>query len=199
MIAFVTGTVADLKENEVIIDVNGVGYRITAPTTVTSSIKPGNTGVTIHTALVISDSEMNLYGFASPDDRDVFELLTTVSGIGPKAAIKLLSLPRARLIDAIASEDSAVLSTVQGIGPKTAKRVILELKDKVGKLYGGTDGFVPVASVEKGSEADMAVQGLRALGYSASEIRGMMKDMDTDDFKGMGASEIIKICLKKRK
>lgn len=198
MIAFVTGTVTDLKENEVIVDVNGVGYRITAPTTVTSVLKPGKTNVTIHTTMVVTDNQMNLYGFASPDDRDVFELLTTVSGIGPKAAVKLLSLPRAKLVDAIAGEDAALLSTVPGIGPKTAKRVILELKEKVGKLYGGADGFVPVPSVERGSEADMAVQGLKALGYSPGEIRGMMKDMDQDEIKGMGASEIIKICLKRK-
>jgi len=200
MIGFVTGNVVSVKENEILIDVSGVGYRVTAPTTLTAEVKAGDAGVTIYTSLIFSDNLINLFGFATEDDREIFELLITVSGVGPKAAIRMLSLPRDRLIDAISAEDSRLITTVPGIGPKTAKRVILELKDKVGKLYGaGIGGAAAVPVGDEGGETGAAVQGLQSLGYSVTEIRKMIDSLDTETLKAKNASEIIRLCLQARK
>jgi len=197
MIDFLTGEIAAVKENLVSIDVAGVGYRVNVPTSVTAAVRPGDKGVTIHTSLIATEGNMSLYGFNTPDERDVFELLITVSGIGPKAGIKLLSLPKGRLLEAIAAEDVAVLTTIPGIGPKTAKRLVLELKDKINELFEGGAGGAPVVFVA-GGEAEIAAKGLQSLGYSASEIRGMMKALPPDDLKRMNATEIIQTCLRRR-
>ncbi len=197
MIDFLIGEIAAVKENLVSIDVAGVGYRVNVPTSVTAAVRPGDKGVTIHTSLIATEGNMSLYGFNTPDERDVFELLITVSGIGPKAGIKLLSLPKGRLLEAIAAEDVAVLTTIPGIGPKTAKRLVLELKDKINELFEGGAGGAPVVFVA-GGEAEIAAKGLQSLGYSASEIRGMMKALPPDDLKRMNATEIIQTCLRRR-
>ncbi len=197
MIDFLIGEIAAVKENLVSMDVAGVGYRVNVPTSVTAAVRPGDKGVTIHTSLIATDGNLNLYGFNTPDERDVFELLITVSGIGPKAGIKLLSLPKGRLLEAIAAEDIAVLTTIPGIGPKTAKRLVLELKDKINELFEGGAGGAPVVFVT-GGEAEIAAKGLQSLGYSASEIRGMIKTLPPDDLKNMNATEIIQACLRRR-
>ncbi len=198
MISFVRGDITEVSENSTVVDVGGVGYLVYIPTSLAASLELYAKDVTIHTLLIPGDDKMSLYGFATPDDRAVFELLISVSGIGPKAAVKLLSMPRERLTDAIAGGDVAVLTTVPGVGPKTAKRVILELKDKVGKLYGGSKSYVTLPETA-GGEAEAAVQGLQALGYTASEIRAMMKALGTEDLKTKSASELIGLCLKHKK
>lgn len=198
MISFVRGQVAEIAESSVVIDVGGVGYLVYVPTPLAATLELFAEDVRIHTSMISSDDTISLYGFATPEDRDIFQLLLSVSGIGPKAAIKLLSMQRERLTDAIAGEDVAVLTTVPGVGPKTAKRVILELKDKVGKLYGGGRGYVPMPGAASGGEAEAAVQGLQALGYSVSEIRHMMKALGDDELKNRSASELIGLCLKQK-
>ncbi len=197
MIDFLTGEIVNVKENLVSIDVNGVGYRVNVPTSVTGAVKAGDKNVTIHTTLIATDGNLSLYGFISPEERDVFEMLITVSGIGPKAGIKMLSLQKERLLEAIAAEDVAVLTTIQGIGPKTAKRVVLELKDKIGELFRiGPGGGAAVVAV--GGEAGVAAAALQSLGYSASEVRSMLKTIPRDELEGMSAQEILKQCLKRR-
>ncbi|HOX28428.1 MAG TPA: Holliday junction branch migration protein RuvA [bacterium] len=197
MIAFLSGEIAEVGESSVTIDVGGVGYRVFAPTSVLSAMSPGKSGVTIHTSMVTVDGTSSLYGFTTPEERDVFELLITVSGIGPKAGIKLMCLPKDRLLEAIVAEDVAILTTVQGVGPKTAKRVILELKDKITQLFQPGRSDV-VAGLPEGGEIEVAAQGLKSLGYTPAEIRGMLKTITKDDLEKLPAASIIKLCLQKR-
>jgi holliday junction DNA helicase RuvA len=197
MIDFLTGEIVSVKDNGISIDVGGVGYRVSAPTSVTGAVRPGEKGVTIYTSMIATDGNLSLYGFNTPDERDVFEMLITVSGVGPKAGIKLMSLPKGRLLEAIVAEDIAVLTTVPGIGPKTAKRLALELKDKISELFKSMPGGVPVVFAE-GGEITIAAQGLQTLGYSASEVRNLLKTLPADELKQMSAQEIIKHCLKRR-
>ncbi len=200
MISHLRGTITESAESHLVIDVGGVGFKVTAPSSVLASNLPGTANAVIHTAMIVTDSEIALYGFDTPAQREIFDLLLTVSGIGPKAAVKMLSIPKDRLLEAIAVEDAALLTTIQGIGQKTAKRVILELKDKIGKIFtaGGLPGGLHAAvSAPAGSEAAAAAQGLQALGYSPAEIRSMMKSLSESDLASP-ASEIIRLCLRKR-
>jgi Holliday junction DNA helicase RuvA len=181
--------------------VSGVGYRVVAPTSLTGQVNVGDRDVTVFTSAQVTDSLMALYGFASVDDRDVFELLITVSGVGPKAAVKMLGMNREQLVDAIGNEDAKMIATVPGIGPKTARRVILELKDKVGKLYGTAVGAggVSLPSIAAGNlETAAAVQGLQALGYNNTEIKYMLDRVGDDDLENLDAAQIIQLCLKKK-
>jgi Holliday junction DNA helicase RuvA subunit len=197
MIDFLTGDIVAVKENGISIDVNGVGYRVGAPTSFTGAVHVGEKGVTIHTTMIATDGNLSLYGFSTPEERDVFEMLITVSGIGPKAGVKLMSLPKGRLLEAIVAEDVAVLTTIPGIGPKTAKRLILELKDKIGDLFKDMPGGAPMVFPD-GGEVGTAAQGLQALGYSTSEVRNMLKTLPADELKIMKAPEIIRLCLTRK-
>ncbi|MFA6450009.1 MAG: Holliday junction branch migration protein RuvA [bacterium] len=197
MIDFLIGEIAIVKENSVSIDVGGVGYKVGAPTSVTGAMRPGDKGVTLFTTMIATDGNLSLYGFNTPDERDVFEMLITVSGVGPKAGIKLMSLPKGRLLEAIVAEDVAVLTTIPGIGPKTAKRLILDLKDKVSDLFKNMPGGAPAVFIDEG-EVGIAAQGLQALGYSASEVRNLLKTLPADDLKTMRAPEIIRRCLQRK-
>lgn len=198
MISFLIGEIAEVRENLVSIDVAGVGYRVNAPTSVTGAVRAGDSGVTLHTSLISSDNRMELYGFMSPEERDIFELLITVSGIGPKAGIKLMSLQKNRLVEAIASEDIAVITTIPGIGPKTAKRLVLELKDKISELFKDIPGMAAAVLIPTEGEAETAVRGLQALGYSGAEIRNMIRNIPQEDLKTLSASEIIRLCLQRK-
>jgi holliday junction DNA helicase RuvA len=197
MIGFLIGEVAGVGENLISLDVGGVGYRVTAPTSVCAAVRPGQTGVTVHTTLIFSDNRIDLYGFMTPEERDIFELLITVSGIGPKAGIRLMSLPKSRLVEAIAAEDVAALTTIQGIGPKTAKRLVLELKDKISELYQGGASAAAGMPVLAEGEIGVAAQGLMSLGYSNSEVRNMIKRLPVEEMKKLSATEIIKRCLRR--
>lgn len=196
MIDFVRGGVAEVTENYAVIDVNGVGYRCNIPSTAASTLRVGQKDALLHTALIVTDGDMNLFGFLSPDERDLFRLLITVSGIGPKGALKVMCLPKQNLLNAIATEEVGILTTIPGIGKITAKRLILELKDKLGRWM--KEEFTPPdLSADAGGEVEMAVRGLQSLGYSLSEVRTMLHRVDQKAFEGKKAEDIIRMCLKK--
>jgi len=198
MIHFLCGDVAEVQETMVVLDVGGVGYRVFVPTSAAASVRKGDRGVVLHTVLIVTDGEMSLYGFVTPEERGIFNLLLRVSGIGPKVAVKLLSLPKGTLVEAITAEDAAMLTTIPGIGNKTAKRVILELKEKVSALY-GEPGAQREYPPEIAGEVEIAVQGLHTLGYSTSEIRKMLREIPRESVEGKTAPEIIKLCLRRRR
>lgn len=199
MIGFLRGAVAAINETQLLLDVNGVGYRVNVPTSVPASVHVGDAGVMLFTSLVVTDDALTLYGFLSDRERDIFETLTTVSGIGPKVAVKLLCIPRDRLVEAIQSGDAAVLTTVPGVGKKIAQRVCLELRDKIAAGFGVKGASpMPVFMDVKGEAAD-AVSALQSLGFSPSEIRAFLKTIPETELEKLSAQEIITRCLKKRK
>lgn len=184
MIEFVRGTLVEKHPTHVVIDCHGVGYRLNIP--VSSFARTGEIGkearfLTYHH--VREDTE-DLYGFATPDERELFVLLLGVSGIGPKLAQTVLSgLPATALRDAIHSADLAVLTRIPGVGRKTAERMVVELKDKVARIAGEPEG-------EAGSTSgsDEAVKALVALGYNrfeaqkaVSSIRQKSRELPLED------------------
>lgn len=133
MISFLEGTVVDKGANRVVLDVHGVGYAILVPTTVVSRLPAVGAVSRVHTRLVVRDDAMVLYGFSTTDERELFDLLTGVSGVGPKVALAFLSaLSADSLRRSVVSGDADALTVVPGVGKKVAQRVVVDLRDKLG-------------------------------------------------------------------
>ena len=194
MIAFVRGTAVDMTENSVIVEAGGIGYEIYMTGTDLSQIHMGE-GVKIHTYFNVREDAMQLYGFRSKDDLQMFRLLLGVNGVGPKAAVGVLAgITADELRFAILSDDVKTLSKAPGIGKKTAQKLILELKDKM-KLE---DAFeLKLAHEQEKAVAGLgdisdgrqeAVEALVALGYSSTDaLRAVRKvtDVAPDDVEGL--------------
>lgn len=135
MIAHLTGTVSRTEANSVVLDVNGVGYRAFVPLSVLASLPGEGAQVTLHTSMVVREDDITLYGFRTEDELHVFSSLTSVTGVGPKVALSMLSvLEGAELARSIASGDVKALTRVPGVGPKLAQRVVLELGDQMARF-----------------------------------------------------------------
>jgi Holliday junction DNA helicase RuvA len=161
MIARLTGTVIDLGADSLVVDVGGVGYLVHAPVSVIAAAQVG-ADVTLHTHLVVREDSMTLYGFLDAHEGRLFQTLTSVSGVGPKVGLALLSIMDAdELSFAIASGNAASLARATGVGQKLAARVVVELKDKM------TSAAAP--STTPGVESEEIVAALMALGYSQAE------------------------------
>ena len=162
MIAFVRGRVAALTLNSAVLDVAGVGYQILCTPGTIAGLRLG-TEAELSTSMVVREDSQTLYGFADTDERDMFELVQTASGVGPKVAQALLAvLPPDRLRIAISSADHGALTLVPGIGRKGAERIILELKDRIGPAVAVT---TPAAGVWR----DQVREALQGLGWSARD------------------------------
>lgn len=188
MISFVRGTVVNKSINSVIIDVSGIGFKILVPSRDAENIKSGEVTL-LNTYFSVKEDSMELYGFLKSEDLDMFNLLIGVNGVGPKAALSLLSAFSAEsLSSAIMLSDGKKISSAQGIGKKTAERIILELKDKVSMTVPDGEGELsPDTAYDKGVEAE-ALSALKALGYTAYEAaeavkRAGLKDSVEDTIK----------------
>lgn len=179
----------------VVIECGGIGFKcFTSLTTVKTIGQIGST-VNLYTHLSVKEDAMDLYGFATQEELNSFKLLITVSGIGPKAAVSILSeLSPDRLAIAIASSDVKAITRANGVGKKTAERVVLELKDKmVGMSAGdGSSAVSSAASVVEESAAGEAVAALVALGFAQSDAAVAVGQMD----KSLSADEMIRLGLK---
>lgn len=184
MIAFLTGRVAERTASHVLLDVNGVGYSLAMSTGSLSTLPATGDTVTIHTYLHVREDELSLYGFESPAEKSLFEMLITVSGVGPKVALAALSsfAPDA-LASAICAEDVALVGTIPGVGKKTAQRIVLDLKDRLeaaGAAVGrGSAGTAAAQSAE-------AREALQSMGFSSAEIAAAMKGFEGDTADAQG-------------
>lgn len=196
MIAFLRGRVAMVEPDAVVIDVNGVGYRVNV-TAAFKTMLPGNEQeIKVFTHMIVREDDIQLYGFLSPEEISVFTLLLGVNGVGPKAAMAVLSyLSPQGLGRALALEDTSALTMVPGVGKKTAQRILLELKDKF-KKFNLNLTEQPQPQVRNGTfpDADDAVAALLALGYSASEARDAVNK--AVESGAAGISESIKTALR---
>lgn len=196
MIHFVRGKIFDIRESKVIVENNGIGYEINISTS-TMALLPGlNQDVFLYTYLQVREDGFTLFGFLKKEELNMFNLLITVSGIGPKSAINILSIGTAEsLMVAIISEDVKELGKYPGIGKKTAGRLILELKDKINTAdavpSGGKDDIL-VSPVQNDSKTD-AVSALVALGYNRGEA---FKTVLSVWEENMAVEMIIKLSLK---
>ena len=205
MFYYLSGKLALLKNDLAVIDVGGVGYKLTISGT-TYEAMPANRSVKepptikLFTYLAVREDGMELFGFATETELATFKLLITVSGVGPKAAMAILShLTPEKFALAVCTDDKKTISKANGIGPKTAARVILELKDKLMKENGSFAGEMPasiaaVASPVKNNKLAEATDALMVLGYSRAEAMAAMKDMD---IAKMELEEIIRLSLKR--
>ena len=197
MFYYVNGTVAHMEPYLAVIDCGGVGYACRTTTYTLSSLKKGEKGK-LYTYLNVREDAMELYGFATQEELSLFQQLISVSGVGPKAALSILSASTpANLALSIITGDEKALTCAQGIGKKIAQRVILELKDKLskGQTLSAGGGAVPGPAVtiipdNKLSEASAA---LAVLGYSQGEINIALKDADLTQ----PLEQIIRQALKK--
>ncbi len=194
MIAMLTGQVRALSLNSAIVDVNGVGMLVQIPPRLGATLTVGTT-TTLFTTLIVREDSMNLFGFESALDRDLFELLQKVSGIGPKVAQSALSVFDAEeLISAISSEKTSVLEKVPGLGKKGAGRIILELKEKVGEYSVNT-------SIVENSWREQIELALTGLGFTPREVESALNsavEILGSDITNTPTGEILKVALKSR-
>jgi len=177
MISSVRGEVLVRRPDHVVVEAAGVGYRLTVSAETLKAVPARGKTATLHAHLVVRDDSMHLFGFASEEERDLFGHLTSVSGVGPKVAIAILSggAPR-ELLRAIAAGDAKRFQAAPGVGKRTAERLILELREKVaGEL---TDGVPATAAAGGGSAEEdprlLARDGLVGLGYSVVEAEELL-------------------------
>ena len=198
MFYYLSGTVAHIEPYLVVVDCGGVGYACKTTSYTIANLKKGEKGK-FFTHLNVREDAMELYGFGTQEELNLFQQLISVTGVGPKAALSILSSSTpANLALSIITGDEKALTCAQGIGKKIAQRIILELKDKLakgqtisaaGESYGGTG--VTIIPENKSSEAAAA---LAVLGYSQSEINVALKGIDMTD---LTLEQIIKQALKK--
>jgi Holliday junction DNA helicase RuvA len=197
MFYYISGTLALCTPTMAVIDCSGVGYKLTISANTLSKLagKDG-TKVKLYTYFSVREDAQELYGFFTEEEHLAFTMLISVSGVGPKAAIAILSvLTPEKLSLAISTGNAKEISKAQGVGAKTAARVVLELKDSAGKLAGDSDVASydivdsPVSSDSKLADVEAA---LTVLGYSRSEVAYSLRGVD----KSLDAEEIIRLALR---
>lgn len=188
MIAFLSGRVVRKAAGFALLEVDGVGYRLLMSTTSLSALPAEGDEVVVHTHLHVREDELTLYGFESEEERELFERLIAISGVGPKVALAVLSsLQPDALRGAIARDDVALLSSVPGVGRKTAQRLILELKDRL-----ALPDLGPNAGVSEPLAAAEARDALLAMGFSPAEAAAALRDAPP----GARAEDLLKAALK---
>ena len=189
------GTVEELMPNMVVLDCAGVGYGLNATANTVSRLKTGETAK-LYVSEVIGETNHDLYGFYEKNEKRSFEMLISVSGIGPKAALSILSFnsPESLALSVI-NNDVKALTVAPGVGKKIAQRVILELKDKISKELSVESDTIPVISTPAGENTQVgdALTALGVLGYSSAEVAPILKQLDVS---GMSAEQIIKAVLR---
>ena len=201
MIAFIQGELCDAGQDTIVVACHGIGYEIQIPVSVAQALPdPGNV-VKIYTYTYVREDALGLFGFLTKDDLDVFRLLITVNGVGPKAALAILSAMTAdELRFAILAEDAKAIAKAPGIGPKTAKRMIIELKDKLNlESMIECHGDAEISSSDHGDAAanvrDEVIMALTALGYGNTEaVRAVRAVSGADE---MDSETLLKQALKK--
>jgi Holliday junction DNA helicase RuvA len=172
LIELLRGRVARLEPDRAILDVGGVGYAVHVTSSARARLRTGEEA-SLFTYLAVRQDAVQLYGFAQWEEKEAFEALLKVSGIGPKVGLAILSaLPARELVVAVACGDVQSLTAISGVGKKTAQRIILELKEQMGAVVAHQaeeDGVTPVARADGGSAGSEAVAALMVLGYSAVE------------------------------
>lgn len=194
MIASLTGILKSKAPTEVLIDVQGVGYAISIPLSTFEKLGNPGTTVTLLTHLQVREDALQLYGFASEDERTLFRLLLSVSGIGPRIALGVLSgISAKELRDHIEKGNSGALTSLPGVGKKTAERLILELKEKVRRID-GEKGQAPADSDDRRSQA---LSALVSLGYSrATAEKSILQVLGSSSANDLSLEEIIKQALR---
>ena len=206
MFYYINGKLAHLDPTFAVLDVGGVGYKLTISGSTHSAMPPHLSvseapNVKLFTYLAVREDDIELFGFASEEELSSFKMLISVSGVGPKAALSILTqMTPQKLAIAICTDDKKAIAKANGIGPKTAARITLELKDKLQKeaiaeadLSSSADDEL-VAAIGGSSKKRDAEDALAVLGYSRSEASAALRSIDIDNLE---LDEIIRLALKK--
>ena len=201
MYAYIKGTLEEIMEDAVVVEAGGIGYNIKVSTT-TADVLPGiGSEVKIYTYTLVREDAFNLYGFLTRDDLDIFKRLITVSGIGPKGGLAILSVMSADALRfAVMAGDAKAIAKAPGIGAKTAERVILDLRDKISvedtlhSVGAAGDAAGAFAGTADNMMKREAIEALVALGYSASDATAAVKKVDIGE--GATSESILKMALK---
>ena len=197
MIAFLDGKIAAKGQNEVLMDVNGIGFQVSCSTNTLALLPPRGEPYLLWVWMSVRDDGVDLFGFSSQEEKRMFLRLTGISGIGPKTALQILGcMPLKDLTLAIMTGDTAALSRAPGIGKKTAQRIALELKEKVTEADLESlhlEKAVPAAEMRQTDAVSEAVQALVSLGYTSSEAARAVSAVSaqSDD-----AGELIRLALR---
>jgi len=195
MIGFLRGKVSYMSNECCFLDVQGVGYRVFIPLSTRQEMSL-NSDAMLFTHLSVREDALLLYGFSTKEEYDLFQLLISITGIGPKVALGVLSaIAPADFSLAVSCNNAALLTRIPGIGKKTAERMILELKDKIGQTVGGESMAQSGGGSQVGTTDEMeeALQAMLALGYSQAEILPILNKVRTS---GQSAADLIKLSLK---
>lgn len=198
MISYIKGELAQIGEDYIVVETGNIGYEIRVPATVLDEMPYVGAQVKVYTYMYVREDVLALYGFLTRDDLSIFKLLITVSGIGPKGALGILSTIAADdLRFAVLSGDIRTISKAPGIGKKTAQKLVIELKDKM-NLEEAFEAKLSGSQEESGAVSDSrteAVMALTALGYSQAEAMKAVKLCSAEE--SMTTDEILKLALKK--
>ena len=197
MLYHVEGTVSDIDTNLIVIDCHGIGFALNTSLNTISAVRSGEKAK-LYIYESVREDAFDLFGFASKEEKRCFEMLIAISGVGPKAAISILSsnTPGALAL-AVLNDDVKALTNAPGIGKKIAQRIILELKDKISKESAGMDPAavqpVPALSEQDDSARSDAIAALSVLGYSMPEINRALQKLD---ITGLSTEQIVKQVLR---
>ena len=195
MIYCLTGKIVKKNLDSVVISCGGVGYLAQVPASVAGSLPGVGRETTLYTVMNVTENDVSLYGFATEQQQTCFEMLTAVSGVGPKVGLAILSvMDPDRVALAISAGDHKAFKAANGVGPKLAQRIVLELKDKVGKglVEGVTLENVSTAAAQTNAAASQAIAALVSLGYGQSDAALMVAKIDPT----LPVEEIIKLALR---
>lgn len=191
MYSYIKGIYQGIEDDKIIIEINGIGYEISAPNSVLSLMPEKGEMLKLYVSEIIREDSHELVGFADKEQKRIYTRLTAVSGVGPKAAIAILSVLSPReLVKAVAENDYKAIARANGVGPKMAQKVVLELKGKVDKT-----ALDEMSAVEDNTSSGdpvyiEAMQALIALGYQANEAKQALKDVNAKNSR-----EMIRIAL----
>lgn len=197
MFYHISGELVTVESNMAVIDCNGVGYCLTVSLNTQRYLKAPGQKIKLYTHFTVREDGVELFGFYDLEERDTFKLLISVSGVGPKAAINVLSaLTPDSLALAVMNGDTKLISKAQNVGAKTAARIVLELKDKIGKTVTVSDDASPsvITSVSGSEKMSEAQNALMVLGYKQSEAVAALRGLDVSKYE---LEDLIREALKR--
>lgn len=198
MFYYLNGTVSEIGQNSIVLEVGGIGFQVNTSLQTISDVKTGSQAK-LYISESIGENNFDLYGFSEQREKRFFELLVSISGVGPKAAISVLSVMNTdELVHAVMTDDIKALTAAPGIGKKIAQRILLELRDKLGaelpNLASMPDSVKQPGKLPADNQAiSDAMAGLSVLGYSSAEVNAIIR---RSDWTGMTAEQIIREVLK---
>jgi len=195
LIAHLHGELARVESDYAVIDVNGVGYKVFAPLAVLAQLPPSGQRIKLLVTTIVREDSITLYGFREESEQSLFDLLLTVSGVGPRVALNILSsMPVEQIVRSIGGDRPQDLNQVQGVGTKTAQRIVLDLKEKIATLVWAEAARKEVPVEQRA--LDDAIEGLVALGYNRGDARSAAEEAATSVKDSLDTGGIVRAALK---